>query len=126
MNAKETKEFFLKVKWRNFKFKMKEKIARFIDFMKNMIVNSPEVFLAILGIVGSLIGGLFKIRAAGKRDKANKEEKRLKENYYYDKRRGHYVETRRKLNSRELRELDRRYKNGEDYSEILYSMKLMK
>lgn len=126
MNEKETKKFMLKVKWRNFKLKMKDKFHRFVNRCRDLIANRPEVFTAILGVFATLLGGMFKILSGRKRLKANEEEKRLKECYYYDRRRGHYVETRRKLKSSELLELDKRYKNGEDYTTILNSMRLTK
>ena len=126
MNEKQTREFFLKVKWRNFKLKMKDRFHKFVNRCRDLIANRPEVFTAFIGLFATLLGGMFKMLSGRKRDKANEEEKRLKDCYYFDKRRGHYVETRRKLNSRELLELDRRYKAGEDYTEILYSMRLTK
>ena len=126
MNSKETQEFFLRVKWRLFKMKVKKAFWKVINGCKDMISNRPEVFAAICGLFATIFGGMFKMLLGRKKDKQQNEEKRLKENYYYDRRKGHYVETRRKLTGTELRELDKRYSRGESYTDILYDMKLMK
>ena len=126
LNEKETKEFFLKVKWRLFKEKVKRKFYKFTNACKDMISNRPEVFTALIGLFATLLGGMFKILSGRKRLKANEEEKRLKENYYFDPKKRHYVETKRKLSGKEVLELDRRYEKGENYSEILNDMGLLK
>jgi len=45
---------------------------------------------------------------------------------FYDPRRGLYVRTRRTPTTRELLEIDRRYKNGESYVSILADLGLTK
>ena len=54
------------------------------------------------------------------------EQRRLKDNYIYDRRAGHYVETCRKLKNSEWIQFDERRDRGESVSEILRDMKLLK
>lgn len=54
------------------------------------------------------------------------EEKRLKDNYIYDRSAGHYFELKRKLKSSEWLMIEQRKKEGESLGEILQAMKVLK
>lgn len=126
MNEKETFIFMVKCKIRGAWLKVKEVFWKFVNGCKEMIVNRPEIFMAIIGFVSLIIEKVFSIFKTKKVSKNNDELRELKENYFYDRRCGHYVEAKRKLKGQELSELDRRYRNGESYTDILRSMRLLK
>ena len=54
------------------------------------------------------------------------EERRLKDNYVYDRVNGHYYETSRKLKSSEWLQLDERKAEGESIGAILRDMEVLK
>lgn len=80
-------------------------------------------FFALLGMTFSFILSL--VKSGSKNDKVE-EERKLKENFVYDRSNGHYVELRRKPTGDEWRELDRRRRNGESVSEIADDMRILK
>lgn len=84
--------------------------------------NKEEILLAIPAICGLLYKGS---KTIGKRVNLA-EEKRLKENYVYDRSLGHYWELRRKLTNSEWAEIERRKRNGEKLADILSSMRVLK
>lgn len=55
-----------------------------------------------------------------------KEERRLKDNYIYDRSHGHYYETTKKLTSDEWRHIDALRDNGDNLGDILEEMGLLK
>lgn len=54
------------------------------------------------------------------------EERELKEEYIYDRRAGHYVRVRRQPTNSEWILIDRRYQSGDNYTDILNDMRLLK
>lgn len=64
-------------------------------------------------------------RNVSKRRKLD-EERRLKENYCYDRSLGHYWELRRKLTNEEWRIIEARRANGERLADILNDLKVLK
>ena len=90
----------------------------FVNKVKDLIANRPEVVVAILGAIGMIFKSCTKWVTTRKLSNLH--------NDMYDRRAGHYVSVKRKLTGRELEELDRRYKSGESYSKILSDMRLLK
>lgn len=79
----------------------------------------------VLGPV--VLGGFIEICKIISRSSTAKENKRLKENYIYDRSAGHYYETKRKLKSREWLQFDEmRTTTDMSVGEILDEMKLLK
>lgn len=72
------------------------------------------------------VTGIFEVSKIIARKGVVEEQRRLKENFIYDRRAGHYVELTRKLKSSEWLEFDERRDRGENVSEILRSMKVLK
>ena len=116
----------MREKLRKLKEEIKTKFWRVVNYLQDLIVNRPEVVVAFIGFFATILRGTLKMAHNYNLNKRVKDEKELKTCYYYDKRHGHYVKTIRPLTGRELLELDRRYKKGESYSEILSSMKLLR
>lgn len=81
---------------------------------------------AFLTALASVLGAVIKALAGIKRSENVKEEKRLKENFIYDRRRGHYIEVRRKPSANQWMEIDNRYDDGESMAEILDDLNLIK
>lgn len=61
-----------------------------------------------------------------RRNGAVKEERRLKDNYVYDRKHGHYYETRKKLTSADWRHIDALKDDGGNIGDILDEMGLLK
>ncbi len=73
-----------------------------------------------------LIGGLVEVCKTVTKKSTVREEKRLKENYIYDRSNGHYFETRRKPTSSDWIVIDERRRQGVPLGVILRDMKLLK
>ena len=116
----------MREKLRKLKEKIKTRFWRTVNYLQDLIANRPEVVVAFLGLMATIARSLLKMHHNYNLNKRVKDEKELKTCYYYDKRHGHYVKTIRPLTGKELLELDKRYKKGESYSEILSSMKLLR
>lgn len=56
----------------------------------------------------------------------SRDERHMKACGIYDRRKGHWVESKRPIKSKEWGEIDRRYENGESYASILDDMRLLK
>jgi hypothetical protein len=80
----------------------------------------------IAAIAPVLISGTIELIKIGTRKGTVKQEKRLKDNYVYDRGAGHYYETKRKLKSSEWLMVDQRKREGENLGEILNDMKVLK
>ena len=80
--------------------------------------------LVVFGPVA--VGSLVEIAKIASRHSTVKEQKKLKENYIYDRSAGHYYETKRKLKNKEWLQVDERHTNGESYGEILDDMGLLR
>lgn len=103
--------------------KRKEKIRSKINKVQNWINNNKEMIL-ILGpaVLGATTAS---VKAVSKHVSQNKEKK-LKENYCYDRSLGHYWKLRRELTNSEWIEIDRRKNNGERLADILEELKVLK
>lgn len=77
-------------------------------------------------VIPVLVTGLLDIGKEVSRHGRLKEEKRLKENYIYDRSKGHYVEARRPLKPKEWRRFDELREQGMSSSDILRELRLDK
>ncbi len=104
---------------KSWKDKIKEKGAKIGAWCSNhkeaLIVFVPLAVTSTVDIVKTV-----------SKNRANKEEKRLKENFIYDRSSGHYYEVSRALKSSEWLTIDRRKQNGEMLGDILQSMRVLK
>lgn len=73
----------------------------------------------IIGVTSSVVKTITK-------KKSRDEIRELKDEYIYDRRAGHYIQVRRQPTNSEWIEIDRRYQAGENYSQILMDMRLLK
>lgn len=108
----------VKAKANELKIKAREKATA----AYNWCCENPEMAVAI----GSMIfaGGKYLTKAAVKRSNIKAEED-VKNLYCYDRSLGHYWKLRRELRNDEWIEIDRRKRNGESLSDILYSMRVL-
>ena len=109
--------------------KKKERKERRKQKWNSFVKWAEEHFIfltAILGFLGGIFGMMLKAILQIKRAKNFQEEREFKENYVYDRRKGHYVHIRRKLSGQEWAEVDERYDNGESMSSIMEDMKVLK
>lgn len=106
------------------KFKLfKEKIKAKIQNGKEWIVRNKEAVIVFTPIA---IKGLTSVvKVVGKNINLRKQES-VKNLYCYDPKLGHYWSLRRELTNKEWLEIDRRKKNGEQLSEILDELKVLK
>ena len=102
---------------------LKMKIKQQVEKAKDWAKENPQLAIAVVGTVASGIAFLGK--NAIKSHNLNKQQM-MKENYVYDPRLGHYWELKRKLNSNEWIDIDRRRANGERLSDILAELKVLK
>lgn len=110
----------LQDRWDNFKTGCKKKWYAISDWC----TQNKEMVIAITPV---LITGTIELVKVVVRSKNTSEEKRLKENYIYDRSSGHYYECRRKPKNSEWREIDYRYKVLEQpLGEVLNDMRLLK
>ena len=73
-----------------------------------------------------MISGAIEIIKIAARRKNVSEERRLKDNYIYDRSNGHYYEVKRKLKSSEWLQIDERKEHGERLGAILLDMNVLK
>lgn len=85
-------------------------------------LDHPGESIALLTAGGAAVGGINSL--AGKVMKRHDEKVRDRE--YYDPQTWNWVQTKRKLTSREKVELSQRRNNGESVTQILDSMRLLK
>ena len=104
----------------------KRKLMRFVDKAKetgtrglNWALDHP---LETLGGITALAGVGKKALSMNK----VKTEERRRETEFYNPRTGMYAKTRRPLTSKEKEYAERRFKNGESWTEIFSDMKLLK
>lgn len=103
---------------KSFKEKVKEKAQK----VKNWGAEHKDVLVVFVPLLISSGVELIKI---SKRDKTIKEDRRLKENYIYDRSAGHYYELKRKPTNREWIMIDEGKRN-ENLGIVLSEMNLLK
>ena len=106
--SKEMKKETLKKKWN-------QSIAWCEQHKELIIVFGPV-----------LVGGFIELLKIGTKRKIVKEEKRMRESFFYDPKHRHYCETKRKLTSKEIIFLDELLDQGEALSKILHDMGILK
>lgn len=103
---------------------MKEKLVMRYEATKKWCKNNKEVIIAVAPPVLGWTAELFKMIA--KKGYIN-EEKRLKNNYIYDRDKGHFYELRRTPKSSEWLQIDHMREVGDvPLGVILNDMKLLK
>ena len=80
----------------------------------------------IVALTPVVIGGVTVLAKAISKHNAIRAEQILKDRKIYDPRMGHYYELRKKPTDWQWTEIDKRYKNGEGYGQILKDMGLLK
>lgn len=103
----------LNEKFKGFKEKAKETCFGILTLIEEHPVASAMLISVSVKVVSKAIkcAGIYNDNVHRNRD-------------FYDPRRGMYVRTRRTPTTRELLEIDRRYKNGESYVSILADLGL--
>ena len=109
----------MKEKFENFKWTVKDKCRRTVDYLK----ENKEVLLVVLPLAGAAVAGTIKLAT---KVVNNHRVETIKRKYIYDPSGGFYWPTRRPLTGAEKLELDERHRNGESYGQILVDMKLLK
>lgn len=109
----------MKEKFENFKWSVKDKCRRTVDYLK----ENKEVLLVVLPLAGAAVAGTIKLTT---KVVNNHRVETIKKKYIYDPSGGFYWPTRRALTGAEKLELDERHRNGESYGQILVDMKLLK
>lgn len=112
-------EWKKQVKKEEFKRKAVEFGQKTLQFMKDY----GPVCVAVVGAATTCV---VKISNNHTRRIVAKEQHRHDARTLYDKRKGHYCEVKRDLKGSDWITIDKRYENGESYSEILNDMNLLK
>lgn len=101
----------------------KAKIQSKMNSIGKWVGNNKEMIL----ILGPAVLGMTtaSVKAVSKHA-SQRKEKKLKENYCYDRSLGHYWKLRRELTNSEWVEIDRRKNNGERLADILEELKVLK
>lgn len=81
---------------------------------------------AIVTLTPVVVGGLTLVGKAIGKHNAIKAEQMLKDRKIYDPRMGHYYTMRKKPTDWQWTEIDRRFRSGEGYGDILKDMGLLK
>ena len=101
----------------------REKIVSKLQAVKEWLIRNKE---AVVTIVPIAVGGAATVvKVVGKHVNLRKEED-LKDLYCYDRSLGHYWKLKRNLSNQEWLEIDRRKKNGERLSDILFDLRVLK
>ena len=77
-------------------------------------------------MVPVLVSGTIELVKIVAKSKNTGEEKRLKENYIYDRSAGHYYELKRQPTASEWMSIDHRKSDGEMLGDILDDMRILK
>lgn len=101
---------------------LKEKVSTLWWSAKQWAKDHPKEAATI--VVGSL-AAFGQITKGIGRIAESHEERIRREKSIYDHKKGHYYELRRKPSNKEWSEIDRRHEEGETYSSILVSMRLI-
>ena len=108
----------MKEKWEAFKATVKMKADQAWKFAE----ENPKFVLMAASMILPATASLAK---SATRSASNREEQLHRERDIYDPRRGHTYRCKRAPKSYEWEEIDQRHKEGEDYSSILRSMRLI-
>ena len=123
MEEEKKTENWRDIKWKcryeQVKAKAKEKTSNFWTWCG----KHPITAITLASITADTICKVSKNRH---KVVTEREERRLKEMFIYDRRKGHYVETRRRLRPSEWAEYDKLYSEGWSATEILQRMRLLK
>lgn len=117
------------LKMEDVKMKVKGITSKTKEFCQDVVVagkefyqdHEKEIKQVAPYVIAAVAVGVKKQAAADKRRQAREE----RETRFYDPRTGIYSYAKRPLNPKEQMSVERRYRNGESYTEILYSMKLL-
>lgn len=85
-------------------------------------LNHPGESIALLTAGGAVVGGVNKFASKV----VKRHDEKIREKEYYDPQTWNWVQTKRKLTSKEKVELSQRRNNGESVTQILDSMRLLK
>ena len=106
---------------------MKEKAKAWVKNRKTDVecfwAENKEEIVALTPVA---IGGIAVLAKAISKHNAIKAEQMLKDRKIYDPRMGHYYTMKRKPTDWQWTEIDRRFRNGEGYGEILKDLGLLK
>lgn len=111
-----------KNKIRKFKEKVKEKFYRTIYWIN----DNKEFLIVIIPAALTVFKGTTKVFRSVSRHIELSKEKKMKENFIYDRSLGRYVELRRPLKNSDMKTILERKDNGEKLSNILMDMNLIK
>lgn len=89
---------------------------------KEFCKNNKE---AVIGIAAVSIPGLIKLGGKAMNNRKFKMEEKRRDRDYWDPRTGKHWVAKKKVSTKTQLEIERRYKNGEDYGEILNSLNLL-
>lgn len=109
----------LKTRWSDFKQDCRYNFVKFSDWCS----RHRETLIVIVPV---LISGSIELVKIVARSKNNGDERRLKENYIYDRSQGHYYELKRKPTASEWRMIDHRKSEGELLGDVLNDMRILK
>ena len=109
----------IKERWEDFKYDCKLNFVKFSDWCH----DHKEVLVVIVPV---LVSGSIELVKIAAKSKNVGEEKRLKDNYIYDRSLGHYYELSRKPTASEWRMIDHRKQNGELLGDVLNDMRILK
>lgn len=109
------KKFHRQQKIQEIKYEAKKKVQNAINWT---MANKEFVLMAAPVVIGG-------VKLLSKSNTA-RVERITKETMEYDPRTGHYWKIKRRMNTKEALEFDRRYRNGESKGDILASMRLLK
>lgn len=119
MNEKKTVDITSSMKRFARKMRLKEKY----DGVKDWCCENPQL---VVTIAASAVGlATTGIKAVSRHHNLRQQE-RIKEEYCYDPKLGHYWTLKRPLKNNEWLEIDRRRARGERMANILRSMKVLK
>ena len=113
-------------KWLKFKVKVKQAVDSAKETVKKAVVATAD-FCRDHPVEASLVAGAVvkAVKVVNKVAVVGREE-RDKRRRFYDNRLGRYSRSRRDLTGREELEIERRYRGGESYREILDDLGLLK
>lgn len=102
-----------------FKDRAKEKVQKTWKFVK----ENKEI---VIPVATGVISGVCMVGKAILRNESVKAERHMKDCCIYDRSKGHWVESKRKIKNSEWLQIDQRHEEGESYTNILDDMGLLK